>query len=381
MTGSFSEFHDELRTVARDMLAKSGPQAHEGAAPAPVDWQRLANAGWLGLEVPEDLDGSGATFAEVAVVLHEMGRSPAVCGYLGSVVLGVGALNLVESSKATDDLARDIASGRGRVAVALPAGDDGVDSVAAPFRLEPSGGGFRLFGEAPFVPDAPDADRLLLLARDLESLPVLVDVDRAGALCSVTEQPVVDATRRLGVITADGHEIDDGAVWRFEGDPTASARSLLDRGALAVACDSLGLAEAMMEATVAYAGVRQQFGRPIGSFQAVKHACADMFVHVAVCRELISAAVQRFSEGDVEAVTAVSMAKSYVCDAAVEIVGKAMQLHGGIGYTWESGIHAYLKRAALNRSLFGAPAAHRKRLALRYADDRREQLFGSNPST
>jgi alkylation response protein AidB-like acyl-CoA dehydrogenase len=380
MTASFSEFHDELRTVARDMLAKSGPQAHEETEPEPVDWQLLANAGWLGLEVAENLDGAGATFAEVAVILHEMGRAPTVCGYLGSVVLGVGALNLVESNLATDELAGDIASGRRRVAVALPAGDDGVTSVAAAFRLEPSGNGLRLFGEAPFVPDAPDADRLLLLARDPESLPVLVEVDAGGSVCSVKEQPVVDATRRLGVITADGGEVDEASVWRFRGDPTLAARSLLDRAALAIACDSLGLAEAMMEATVAYAGVRQQFGRPIGSFQAVKHACADMFVHVAVCKELISAAVQRLSANGVDAATAVSMAKSYVGASAVEIVGKAMQLHGGIGYTWESGIHAYLKRAALNRSLFGSPEAHRKRLALRYADDRREQLFGSASS-
>ena len=126
----------------------------------------------------------------------------------------------------------------------------------------------------------------------------------------------------------------------------------------------------MLEATVAYAGVRQQFGRPIGSFQAVKHACADMLVQVAVGRELVAAAVAGLAAGEPDAARTVSMAKAYVGAAAVDVVGKAMQLHGGIGYTWESGIHVYLKRAALNRSLFGSPGAHRRRVARRYLDER-----------
>jgi alkylation response protein AidB-like acyl-CoA dehydrogenase len=122
----------------------------------------------------------------------------------------------------------------------------------------------------------------------------------------------------------------------------------------------------MLSATVGYAKVRQQFGRPIGSFQAVKHACADMQVAIAVSRQLVSAAVEAVAEERADAGVAAAMAKSYTCSAAVDIAGKAMQLHGGIGYTWESRIHVYLKRAALNRSLFGSPAAHRRELAKRY---------------
>ena len=122
----------------------------------------------------------------------------------------------------------------------------------------------------------------------------------------------------------------------------------------------------MLSATVGYAKVRQQFGRPIGSFQAVKHACADMLVSISVSRQLVEAAVQAIAEEHPDAGVAAAMAKSHACAAAVDIAGKAMQLHGGIGYTWESGIHVYLKRAALNRSLFGSPAAHRKELAKRY---------------
>ena len=122
----------------------------------------------------------------------------------------------------------------------------------------------------------------------------------------------------------------------------------------------------MLSATVSYAKVRHQFGRAIGSFQAVKHACADMFTTISVSRQLVSAAVDAVAEARPDAGVAVAMAKSHACGTAVDIAGKAMQLHGGIGYTWESGIHVYLKRAALNRSLFGSPAAHRKELAKRY---------------
>jgi alkylation response protein AidB-like acyl-CoA dehydrogenase len=123
----------------------------------------------------------------------------------------------------------------------------------------------------------------------------------------------------------------------------------------------------MLAATVGYVKVRQQFGRAIGSFQAVKHACADMQVGIAVSRQLVGAAVRAVAEESPDAGAAVAMAKSYACSTAVDIAGKAMQLHGGIGYTWESGIHVYLKRATLNRSLFGSPAEHRKRLTQRYS--------------
>jgi alkylation response protein AidB-like acyl-CoA dehydrogenase len=167
-------------------------------------------------------------------------------------------------------------------------------------------------------------------------------------------------------VRAEAVALDEGSVLRFDGDPVAAVGRLLDRAAVAVACDSLGLSEAMLAATVAHARSREQFGRPIGSFQAVKHACADMLVQVSVSRQLVAQAVRRIAEDHVEAGVAASMAKSYACAAAVDVVGKAMQLHGGLGYTWDSGIHVYLKRAALNRSLFGSPAAHRRRLARRY---------------
>ncbi|HTM83817.1 MAG TPA: acyl-CoA dehydrogenase family protein, partial [Mycobacterium sp.] len=195
-----------------------------------------------------------------------------------------------------------------------------------------------------------------------------VAVDIAGDLLTVTPQPVLDETCRVAAVTAGGLAVADSAVLRFA--EHHGVRSVTNRAAVAVACDSLGLAEAMLAATVSYVQTREQFGRPIGSFQAVKHACADMLVKISVARALVHAAVDALVADGCDpandADAAVAMAKSYTCGAAVEVVGKALQLHGGIGYTWESGIHAYLKRAAFNRALFGSPAAHRQHLAQRY---------------
>jgi len=318
MAREFEEFHQELRSVAGDLLAKDRN----------VDWPTLVDAGWVGLEVPEQFGGAGVTFAEVAVICEEMGRAASANSYLGSAVLAIGVLKALQPSDTRDTLLADVASGTVRMAVALE-----------PYE---------------FVPDAEGADRILVIA----------DGGVAEPAVTVTPQPVLDETRQLAAVTADGVEVSE--VLPFDGDPQEQVRRLLDRAAVAVACDSLGLSEAMLAATVSYAKVRHQFGRSIGSFQAVKHACADMQVAIAVSRQLVSAAVEAVAEGRPDAGVAAAMAKSYTCSAAVDVVGKAMQLHGGIGYTWESGIHVYLKRAALNRSLFGSPAAHRRQLAQRY---------------
>ena len=324
MAVEFAEFHAELRSVAGDLLAKDRT----------VDWQVLAEAGWTGLEVADDLGGAGATFAETAVICEEMGRAASSNSYLGSVVLAVGVLNALQPSNVRDRLLTDVGSGELRVAVA--------------------------FGSLDFVPDAVGADRLLVVTTDADGVPVVVDT--AGL--TVTPQPVLDETRRLAAVSVE--QLDMREALRFDGDPDAHVRRLLDRAAVAIACDSLGLSEAMLSATVSYAKVRHQFDRPIGSFQAVKHACADMLVRISVSRQLVGAAVDAIAQGRPDAGVAAAMAKSYATAAAVDVVGKAMQLHGGIGYTWESGIHVYLKRAALNRSLFGSPADHRRKLAQRY---------------
>jgi alkylation response protein AidB-like acyl-CoA dehydrogenase len=358
MTTALTEFHAELRAVARDLLAPTSPLV-TGGEPKHADWQQLARAGWSGLEVPEELGGAGATLAEVAVVLEELGRAATASPFLGAV-LAVGALRLVEPSPARDALLAGIAAGDVVVAVAVPTGAVDLAAGHLPFRIQRTGGRARLMGSLPFVPDAPGADRILVVADDPPSGPVLVDV-APGTGVAVEATPVVDASRSFGEVVADGTPVDD-RCWRFTDDP----HDLLLRGAVAVALDSTGVAGAALDATVGYAAVRHQFGRPIGSFQAVKHACANVAVELTISRRLAADAVERVVAGAPDAAVAVSMAKAHAVETAVAATGTALQLHGGIGYTWEHGLHVLLKRAALDRSLFGSPAAHRARLARRY---------------
>jgi alkylation response protein AidB-like acyl-CoA dehydrogenase len=321
------EFHDEMRAVARDLLGKAGDD---------VDWRQVSDAGWPGLEVPESLGGAGASFVETAILLEELGRAGARTPFLGTT-LAIGALTALSPNDSRDALLERIGSG---TTAAFASGFTVTDGAVS--------------GRAEFVPDADGAEVVLLLADD-DGTPVVV----TSPELSVTAQPVLDETRTLAIVTAGGAAVDES--WSLAAAPGA----LSDRAAVAVACDSLGVAEAMLAATVDYVKVRHQFGRPIGSFQAVKHACADMLVTTSVARQLVNAAVTQVAAGG-DASVAASMAKSYACAMAVDVVGKAMQLHGGIGYTWESGVHVYLKRAALNRALFDSPAVHRQRLAQRY---------------
>ena len=353
MTG-FAEHHDDLRAVARDLLGAADPTSGP-------DWALLAESGWLGLEVPEARGGAGATFAEVAVVLEELGRAATASAYLGSVVLGVGALTLLEPTAHGDELQATVAAGHARVAVGLSS--DAETDAPLPFRLSAVD---RVEGSASFVVDAREADRLLLPALDAGDRVHLAVVDADASGLTVTPQPVLDATRRLGTVTCD--DVEATEVLAFPDDGHVSIRRLRERAAVAVALDSLGLSEAMLAATVTYASDRHQFGRAIGSFQAVKHACADVAVEAAIARELVLAAVGQVAAGERDdGGVAAAMAASYATEAGVRAAGTALQLHGGIGYTWESGIHRYLKRAALNRSLFGAPAGHRRLLAARHA--------------
>lgn len=327
MADDFAEFHDELRSVAADLLAKDRD----------VDWPVLVDAGWAGLEVPDRLGGAGAGFRETAVLLDQIGRAAANTRFLGGAVLPAGVLNALPAGDTIDALLTALSDGTSTSAVAF--GDFSYDSG-------------RLTGRAEFVPDAADADELLVCT------DTGVVLARAADL-TVHAQPVVDETRRLATVEADAAPAE-----QLSDDPSI-VDAVRQRAAVAIACDSLGVAGQMLTATVDYVKVRQQFNRPIGSFQAVKHACADMLVGIEVSRQLIADAVAAVADGHDAAIPA-AMAKSHVCAVAVDIAGKAMQLHGGIGYTWESGIHAYLKRATLNRALFGSTAAHRKTIASRY---------------
>lgn len=358
----FAEVHDDLRAVARRVLGATAPGE-------PQDWTPIAASGWPGLEVAVEFDGAGATFAEVAVVLREMGRALTHSPYASVTALTLPALAAVAPNAARDRLVRATAGGAD-VPIFVASGDAappwGGSGGFVSFRIERRDDAVYLRGAAEFAADVTAATTLLIPAREPDGSAVLVAVSPGSPGLAVTEQPILDATRTVGAVHADNARVDAESVWQWTGaDPLPV---LFERAALATAIDSVGLAEAALDATVTHVRTREQFGRPIGSFQAVKHACADMLVALRIASRLVDAAVAAHVRGAADAWIAVARAKSHACAVAVDVAGKAMQLHGGMGYTWESGIHRYLERATFNRALFGSPADHRAHLAHRYRE-------------
>ncbi|MBO0853034.1 MAG: acyl-CoA/acyl-ACP dehydrogenase [Nocardia sp.] len=362
----FAELHDDLRAVARQVLAATEPGA-------PQDWTAVVAPGWTGLEIDAEFDGAGATFAEVAVVLREMGRALTRSPY-ASVSAAVGVLELTAPNPERNNLLQDVAAGS---AVPVPVvggevpGHAVVSDARSPgalvaFELSGHQGQEILSGTAEFVADAHAATTLLIPARDDDGSVVLVALTPQTPGLTVTERESLDATRGFGAVRAENVAVDPSLVWRWA-DPAADPLAdLWNRLSITTAIDSLGVAEAALEATVAHVGTREQFNRPVGSFQAVKHACADMAVAIRVAGKVVDQAVRDHVERAPDAWISAARAKAYTTSAAVAVTGKAIQLHGGMGYTWESGIHRHLKRATLNRTLFGSPARHRAELSRRY---------------
>ena len=290
-------------------------------------WKLLVDMGWTGIHVPGEQGGAGAGYEGLGVILHEMGRHLATSPYLASSVLATEALLHAPNREAAAPFLRGLAEGELRGAVRMP--------------------------EQPLVLDAAGAD-LLITVLDSGEVVVIEDF-------TCRPVPTVDRTRRLFEVEFGNPPV---AVLAAAG---ATARSLMERvaavGAIAAAADAAGAAERITELTTDYAKNRFQFGKPIGSFQAVKHHCADMAIAVEASRGAVRAAFAALDDPAQDAVLAADITASYCGPACSRVCGLAIQVHGGIGFTWEHDAHLFLKRAKLDESLFGTPLWHRKRLA------------------
>jgi alkylation response protein AidB-like acyl-CoA dehydrogenase len=285
----------------------------------PVLWKSMVDQGWMGVDLPEDQGGLGLGFVEAAVLLEQVGRHTAPAPFLSSL-LALGAL------------AR---AGRSEWVEPLLSGD-AIGCVA-----------WR--GDAP-VPHAPVADVAVVVRAD-----DVVAVDLHGGP-EIRRQPAMDTTRPLGWLDLTGR--DTSALGGRD-----AIESLLDRGAAAYSAEMLGAAARVLEMSTEYAKERVQFDKPIGSFQAVKHRCADMLVDVEGMRSTAYYAAWCLAAGDVDASVAASTAKVWCSDAARRVMASGLQVHGGIGFTWEHDLHLYLKRSQLDQVAFGDAAFHRERLA------------------
>jgi alkylation response protein AidB-like acyl-CoA dehydrogenase len=357
----------ELRAAVRDMLDRASTSARVRELTATPDgrdenlWRLFAEMGLPGIEVSEEFDGAGAGFGDLAVVLTELGRHLASGGLFATTALGVGALAAVPGHPRAREWLPRIAAGTAVASAALlpETGELGPPGL----RASRTSGGWVVAGTSGYVPDAGLADLLVLRAHDPDGGELLLAVDPRTPGLAVTPTPMLDVTRRFSEIAASDIPIGDADLLASGAAAAATVRGLLDRAAMATAADALGVAQRTLDMTVDYAKTREQFGRAIGSFQAVKHRCADMFVAVTTARIALEDALDAYDLNPATATAAVSRAKAYTCDAAAQVAEDGVDLHGGIGFTWEHDAHLLLKRARLDQALYGDSRDHRRQAA------------------
>ncbi|MFI6516169.1 acyl-CoA dehydrogenase family protein [Spirillospora sp. NPDC050679] len=347
---------EELRAVVRALLAR-----HPVGRPAPerphragrragaAVWAPLAEqVGACALLVPEEHGGAGFTLAETHVVCEELGRTLAPVPYLASAVLATEALLACGAA----DVLPELAAGE-RVAT-LAWAEQGSWDAGSIATAERDG---RLTGVKEHVLDGADADLLLVPARTADGGLGLYLVEAGAPGLAVEASPTLDPTRPLARVTLDGVPARPLAA-----DAAPVLERLLAVAAAALSAEQLGGAQRCLDMTVEYAKTRVQFGRPIGSFQAVKHRLADLYVLVESARSASYHAAAGLAEGAPDAGTRAALAKAYCSEAFTAVAAETVQLHGGIGFTWEHDAHLYFKRAHGSARLFGDPAWHRARL-------------------
>lgn len=362
---AFTEEQEELRASVRRLLQDrlSGGLVAAAESPDPYDaalWKLMAEElGLHGMAIPEEYGGSGFGFVEQAVVLEEMGRFVLRSPYLSTVIVAANALLLGDSEDLRRAWLPRIAAGE--VVATLAHVEPGGDwTAAAPaVTAVADGDRLRVTGVKGFVVDGAEAGLFIVYAKGPGGEPVLAAVE-AGQGVTAKAEPVFDATRRLATVTFEGAAADVIAT----GD---RAREVLARtleyAAVGLACEQTGGAARALEMAVDYAKIREQFGVPIGSFQAVKFKCADMLLQVEAARSAAYYAAASLAAGDEETPVCAAVAKSVCSDAYMFVAAESIQVHGGIGYTWEHEAHLYFKRAKASQVLFGDPDLHRERLA------------------
>jgi alkylation response protein AidB-like acyl-CoA dehydrogenase len=325
-------------------------------------WQKMALQGWTGIIFDEEFGGLGLGLVEMAVALEEMGRALLPGPYLSTVALAGVAIDAAGDASQKQRYLSRISMGEAHATLALLEADARWDPEAVKLEARPTAAGFGLTGSKMFVPDAAAADFLVCAARRGDDLGLFI-VPRGARGLTISPLPALDQTRKLYRVAFEEVPVAEEDFLAI-GD---SAREALDR-ALAVAtvalvAEMVGGMQRVMEIAVEYAKTRKQFGKPIGQFQAVQHLCADMLLLTESSRSAAFYAAWALQERAPEAAAAVSVAKAYASDAYREVGNRGIQVHGGMGFTWENNVHLYYKRAKAAELMFGDAAWHRERLA------------------
>jgi alkylation response protein AidB-like acyl-CoA dehydrogenase len=353
-----------LQKSARDLFARACPakkvrelMASDTALDAEL-WSAVAEQGWLGIHLSESNGGLGLGVVDLAVVGEEMGRACFPGPFLGTV----WAATLVALADARSRYLKSLTSGESKGTVALLDSDASWDLPQVRLQAKQSGNGYQITGRKSFVADAGVADVIVCVARAGDDFALFTVPARTGSV-SIKATPGIDATRKLYEVAFEGVTVGAEGVLAV-GDAACRALSRsMQVATLLVCADMLGGMQWIMEDAVEYAKTRQQFGRPIGSFQAVQHMCADMLLWTESSRSAIYFAAWALDADPGSAARAVSTAKVYASDASREVANRGVQVHGGIGFTWEHDLHLYYRRSKASEILFGDASHHRTHLA------------------
>jgi alkylation response protein AidB-like acyl-CoA dehydrogenase len=324
-------------------------------------WQKAAEAGWLGLAVPATFGGSEMSATALAVLMEEMGRALLPLPFLGTLFATL-VLREAGTDAQKNEFFPAIVEGKRKVAVGAleRAGGWNHGHVEASARRE--GERILLSGEKELVVDAPSAGLFVVTIREPEG-PSLFAVPADAPGVTVLPDHLVDATRRSGALRLEDVAVSASARIGAPGEAIAIVDRVMPRMWVALAAEMVGGADRLLGMTVEYAMIRQQFGRPIGAFQAVKHPLVEILARVELTRSLVYRAAAAIDHAPEESERLARMAKAHASDTYALAAAKAVQLHGGIGFTWECDVQLYFKRAQWSRAAFGDAAHHRRRIA------------------
>jgi alkylation response protein AidB-like acyl-CoA dehydrogenase len=330
-------------------------------------WRQMAELGWVGIPFPEAFGGADMGLAELAVVMEALGRTLAPEPFLSTVLLGGQALLLGGSETQKRAWLPELIRGERLVTVAYQERRSRYDLRCVATRAEPEGSGWRLRGEKIQVPDGAAADGMVVVARtageDRDADGITLFAVRADAPgLGIQRQHRVDS-RNAALVTLDGVAVAKDDVVGVEGEGGELLERVVDRATVGLCAEMLGSMTEAFERTLVYLKQREQFGVPIGSFQALKHRAAEQFIEIELCRSAVMAAARAVDEEQPEAARLVSLAKARCSDAGLLVANESIQMHGGIGMTDEHDIGFYLKRARVAESTFGDAAFHRDRWA------------------
>ncbi|HUP36775.1 MAG TPA: acyl-CoA dehydrogenase family protein [Candidatus Limnocylindria bacterium] len=368
MNFSFSEDQILLRNSVRAALDEQCKPAHVrammedgGSGYSAALWAEMAKLGWLGLPFAEEQGGAGLGLVELALVLEEMGRAAYPGPYFASVVLAGLGLQAGGSAAQKERWLPAIASGQARGTAALLEDSLDWDPAATTATATKAGAGWRLGGVKRFVPWAHVADVALVPARAPEGVSLFL-VDPRAAGVTLTPMVGIDLANRWSEMRFADVAVPADALMGRAGEAGPVLEGLLRRAAVGASAEMLGAARRCLHMSVDYAKVREQFGQLIGSFQAIRHRCAEMLLEVEKAHAAVYYAAWALGAGAEDATMAASVCKAFVSEAARQVCGDAIQVHGGIGFTWEYDLHLYFKRAKALEPLYGDAAYHRELL-------------------